>query len=77
MDWLDSQAIGPGLRAQCLSLAAAGGAAGGVSGTAGGGGMALAEGLLQGAPAVHLPATGSVWVQVRRGLWLGGCSRAR
>ncbi|KAG2452608.1 hypothetical protein HYH02_002845 [Chlamydomonas schloesseri] len=63
MDWLDSQAIGPGPRAQCLSLAAAGGAAGGVSGTAGGGGMALAEGLLQGAPAVHLPATGSVWVQ--------------
>ncbi|KAG2446050.1 hypothetical protein HXX76_000652 [Chlamydomonas incerta] len=63
MDWLDGQAGGPGPRAQCLSLAAAGGSAGGVSGTAGGGGIAFAEGLLQGAPAVHLPATGSVWAQ--------------
>lgn len=79
MDWLDTQqqhvngtpaaaaatgSTAPPVRPLCMSVRAAGGAGGGVSGTAGGGGVALGEGVLAGPPAVLLPAAGQVLIMV-------------
>ncbi|KXZ45525.1 hypothetical protein GPECTOR_53g111 [Gonium pectorale] len=61
--WLDA-AQPASRRPACLDLAAQGGAAAGVAGSAGGG-VALAEGLLLGPPAVELPAAGMVLIQGR------------
>ncbi|GIM01490.1 hypothetical protein Vretimale_6287 [Volvox reticuliferus] len=75
MDWLDKQANGTAgfmtntsssssptslRRPLCMSVTASGGPAAGISGSAGGGGMSLGEGVLAGPPAVYLPAAGSV-----------------
>ncbi|GIL67805.1 hypothetical protein Vafri_21080 [Volvox africanus] len=75
MDWLDKQANGTAgfvtnvsssssptslRRPLCMSVTASGGPAAGISGSAGGGGMSLGEGVLAGPPAVYLPAAGTV-----------------
>ncbi|GLC60709.1 hypothetical protein PLESTB_001660900 [Pleodorina starrii] len=53
----------PPRRPLCMHLSTHGGPAAGISGTAGGGGVSLGEGLLAGPPAVSLPAAGQVVLQ--------------